>query len=183
MTSSLSEEMTGISSMPITTPAASADSAEIVQAQRLARVADEGRDRQGREEAEHDGGDAGQHFEDRLEDRPHGGRGIFGHVDRGEAGRSGPATHMAMTVMSKVPVSSGMKPKTGGDPVGAHCVPGEEASGGTSLKKRAVSNSTEKTMPMVVRMAIAEQTTRKPSVIRSNRLRARNSGEILVNNA
>ena len=90
---------------------------------------------------------------------------------------------MAIVVMSSVPVSSGMKPKDGGVPVGAHSTPVKNSKAGISLKKRPVSNSTDMRMPMVVRTAIPEHTTRKPSVIFSNRLRARKSGVILENSA
>jgi hypothetical protein len=69
MTSSLSEEMTGTSSMPMTRPAASADSAAIAEADHgLARIAHEGCNRERRKEAQDHGGNARQHFQHGLEE-------------------------------------------------------------------------------------------------------------------
>ena len=45
-------------------------------------------------------------------------------------------------------------------------------------KKRAVSKSSDRTIATVVKIAINEARTSRPSVIASTRLRARNSGVI-----
>ena len=82
---------------------------------------------------------------------------------------------MAIAVISNVPTSSGMKPKEAGVEVGDHCVPKRNDSGETSRKKMMVSNSTEKTMPMVVRMATPEQAISTKRMKRSKLLRARKS--------
>ena len=97
--------------MPMTRPAASALSEATSRPERLAPAADERRHRQGGEEAEHHGRDAGQDLQDRLGER----RARAGWRTR--PGRSptnspiGPATQMAMKVISSVPASSGTKPK------------------------------------------------------------------------
>ena len=44
------------------------------------------------------------------------------------------------------------------------------------LKKRAVSNTSDRTMATVVKIAISEAEISRPSTISSTRLRARNSG-------
>ena len=101
----------------------------------------------------------------------------------------GPATHMAMKVMSSVPTSSGTNPKAvwispwsaRSADCGFQSVPNRNwVIVGLPLmlgskKKRHVSVTTEKMMPMVVRMATKAQAMSTTSTKRSNRLRARNS--------
>ena len=68
---------------------------------------------------------------------------------------------MAIVVISSVPVTSGTMPNAPDEPTwsariavcGLHCRPNRNSSGETFSKKRTVSNSTENTMPMVVRTA------------------------------
>ena len=85
---------------------------------------------------------------------------------------------MAITVMSSVPTSSGIRPKEAGVPVGDQWLPNRNSMGETERKKIIVSNSTEKTMPMVVSTATAEQATRTTSTTRSKALRARKSAAL-----
>ena len=100
---------------------------------------------------------------------------------------TGTATSMAMKEMSSVPTNSGMAPKAPDAPTwsarmaicGLHSVPKRKPVTGTAWKKRIDSNSTESTIPMVVRMAIVELTMSRPSTIRSTEFRARLSGSMV----
>ena len=91
---------------------------------------------------------------------------------------------MAMTVISSVPVTSGTMPKAPDEPTwsariavcGLHCRPNRKSSGETFSKKRTVSNSTENTMPMVVRTATQAQASSTILTTRSTWLRARKFG-------
>ena len=59
---------------------------------------------------------------------------------------------------------------------GFQTVPVRKSKTGISLKNRIDSKTTEKTMPIVVMMAISEHTPRPMSISRSTALRARKSG-------
>ena len=86
-----------------------------------------------------------------------------------------------------VPVNSGTAPKAPDDPTwslriavwGLHSRPKRNCVIGTSRKKRIASNSTEKTMPTVVKTAMLDATISRPRTIFSTRFRARKSGRIL----
>ena len=88
---------------------------------------------------------------------------------------------MAITVISKVPVTSGTMPKAPDDPTwsarmavcGLHCVPNRKSIGETFSKNRTVSNSTENTIPIVVSTATLAQASRTTFTARSTWLRAR----------
>ena len=90
--------------------------------------------------------------------------------------------------MSIVPANSGTAPKLPVDPTwsarmavcGLQLRPKRNSVTGTSRKKRIASNTTERTIPTVVRMAMLEAATNNTSTNRSTRLRARKSGEILL---
>ena len=62
-----------------------------------------------------------------------------------------------MRVISSEPTSRGMKPNEAGVDVGAQWVPNRNSTGETSPKNASVSNRTERTMPIVVKTATAEQ--------------------------
>ena len=87
-------------------------------------------------------------------------------------------------MMSMVPANSGTAPKAPEEPTwsalsavcGLHCRPNRNSLGGTLAKKRMVSNSTDRTMPMVVSTATQEQAISSPLTTRSTVLRARKSG-------
>ena len=93
------------------------------------------------------------------------------------------ATIMAMIApMKAVPQNSGIDPKAGrsglvgaqrglGTPGGAE----QEFARLTRLKKRRLSNSSDRTMPSVVRMAISEAPSSSPIAQRSTPVRARKS--------
>ena len=57
-----------------------------------------------------------------------------------ESRPSGPATAMAITVISSVPASRGMKPKEAGVPVGDQWVPNRNSMGETARKKAATAS-------------------------------------------
>ena len=67
-----------------------------------------------------------------------------------------------MADISNVPANNGTAPKAPEDPTwssrmavcGLHFKPNKKSSGGTALKKRMASNTTERTIPTVVTMAI-----------------------------
>ena len=94
------------------------------------------------------------------------------------------ATSMAMAEISSVPVNTGMAPKA--PPAvtwpsrmgicGSHFNPKKNSNGDTRSKKRMVSNSSDRTMPSVVRMAMSEQAIINPLRTRSVAWRARNCG-------
>ena len=82
--------MSGTIIMPMTRPAASADSEATAKPEGFTGVADEGGNREGGEEAEHHGGHARQDFKHRLQDAAHAPAGILRHVDgREQAKRPG----------------------------------------------------------------------------------------------
>ena len=75
------------------------------------------------------------------------------------------ATIMAMIApMKAVPQNSGIEPNAPDEPAwsariavcGLQVVPNRNSVGLTSLKKRRLSNSSDRTMPSVVRMAISD---------------------------
>ena len=81
------------------------------------------------------------------------------------------ATIMAMIApMNAVPQNSGIDPKAPDDPAwsarmavcGLQVVPNRNSVGLTRLKKRRISNSSDRTMPSVVRIAISEAPTSSP---------------------
>ncbi len=73
----------------------------------------------------------------------------------------GTATNMAMAEISSVPANSGTAPKAPEEPTwsarsavcGLHSRPNRNSVTGTLSKKRSDSNSTDSTMPTVVRIA------------------------------
>ena len=82
--------MKGMIIMPMTMPAASADSDEALRSHGFGGAADEGGEAQSGEEAIDDGGDACEDFEHGLGDGVGFGAGIFGHIDgRHESDGSG----------------------------------------------------------------------------------------------
>src|SRR6056297_1876369 len=99
----------------------------------------------------------------------------------------GPATSMAIKEISRVPANSGIAPKAPEAPTwsmrsavcGLQLVPNRNSVTGTRWKKRIDSNSTDRTIPTVVRIAISEEPIRKASASRSMRLRARMPGEMV----
>ena len=72
---------------------------------------------------------------------------------------------MAISVISSVPAKSGTAPKAPELPTwsariavcGLHCRPNRNSCIGTCAKKRRASNSSDRTMPTVVKTAIVEQ--------------------------
>ena len=97
---------------------------------------------------------------------------------------SGTATVSAMILIISVPQSSGNRPKSPTLPVpvvekrGFQVVPKKISTGLTMPKKRMVSDSIDRTMPTVVRMAITEQITISARTASSTWLRARRVGEM-----
>src|SRR5690606_11962255 len=93
----------------------------------------------------------------------------------------GTATNMAMADTTSVPTKSGTAPKAPELPTwsariavcGLHSRPKTNSQKGTARKKRRDSNSTEKTMATVVKMAIREQASSKYLKMRSTLTRAR----------
>ncbi len=92
------------------------------------------------------------------------------------------ATIMAMIAPMKiVPQNNGTEPSdspgaAGSMLCGLQCVPNRKSIGLTRAKKRRLSNSSDATMPTVVRIAIREASSRPIITSRSTRVRARNSG-------
>ena len=91
---------------------------------------------------------------------------------------------MAIIMIRKVPTKSGTAPKA---PVpaywsarmaiwGFHSIPNRNSWIGTAWKKRQLSQTSEATMPAVVRMAVTEQAMNRPAIQPSTLLRARNCG-------
>ena len=97
----------------------------------------------------------------------------------------GVATVMAIRAISSVPRNTGTAPKAPAPATcsarmaicGSHRRPKKKSAGGTSAKKAQASQSSETTMPTVVKIATTEQNTMKPVSARSTLLRARNRGE------
>ena len=97
---------------------------------------------------------------------------------------TGAATVIAMNEMSRVPAKSGTAPKAPEDPTwssriavcGLQPRPNRKSASGTWPKKRIASNSTERTMPMVVKIATVEHAIRKTLTIRSTWFLARSAG-------
>ena len=89
-----------------------------------------------------------------------------------------------MPAISSVPVNSGTAPKAPDEPTwsarmascGLQFRPNRNSVIGTIWKKRIDSNSTEMTMPMVVKMAMLEARISAPRTMVSTRLRARSAG-------
>lgn len=79
---------------------------------------------------------------------------------------------MAIKVINSVPTNSGIKPNVGGSPVGDHFMPVKKSSACTSRKKVKVSKATDAKIPMVVRIATAEDAISTPKVIFSKIFRA-----------
>jgi hypothetical protein len=81
----------------------------------------------------------------------------------------GTATSIAMPEIIAVPAKTGIAPKAPEEPTwsvriaiwGLHSKPNKNSVIGITLKKRIASNSTDKTIPMVVKMAKVEQAMRK----------------------
>ena len=98
---------------------------------------------------------------------------------------TGTATNMATAEMRSVPVKRGTMPNAPEAPTwseriavcGLHSTPKRKSKGDTLRKKRSASNSTDSTMPAVVRMATVELATMKTRTAPSTWLRARNRGE------
>ena len=92
----------------------------------------------------------------------------------------GAATSMAMNEISRVPANSGTAPNAPLEPTwpsrmavcGLQSRPNRNSAAGTAWKKRAASNSTDSTMPMVVKMASIEHSSRKARMMRSTWMRA-----------
>ncbi len=85
--------------------------------------------------------------------------------------------------ISTVPQNSGMPPKVSGcgaPLVGAQVVPNSSSAGETRRKKRIDSNSSDSTMPNVVRIATSDASSSTAITIFSTRLRARKSGWMRV---
>ena len=94
------------------------------------------------------------------------------------------ATIMAMIApMKVVPQNKGTDPNAPDDPAwsarsavcGLHVVPNRNSVGLTMLKKRRDSNSSDRTMPSVVRIAISDAPTSSTMTQRSTPVRARKS--------
>ena len=97
------------------------------------------------------------------------------------------ATIMAIIApMKAVPQNSGIEPKAPDEPAwsariavcGLQVVPNRNSVGLTRLKKRMDSNSSERTIPSVVRIAMSEAPRSNPNIQRSTPVRARNSTPI-----
>ena len=174
--------------MPMTRPAASALSDATSRPKDSPHAADERRHRERGEEAQHDRGNAGQRLQDRLEDRPHPRAGILGQIDRreqaeraghahGDEGDQQRADQQRDETVGRVRCRPGRR---AWPPAGSiRCRTGTRVTVGLPLmlgskKNRQVSVTTEKTMPIVVRMAISAHTSSTTRTKRSNRLRARN---------
>ena len=69
---------------------------------------------------------------------------------------------------------------TGPPLCGAQLVPNNSSIGDTSWKKRIDSNSSDSTMPKVIRIATSEASSRNAMTIRATRVRARKSGLMRV---
>ena len=97
---------------------------------------------------------------------------------------TGAATIIAMNEMSRVPAKRGIAPKAPEEPTwssriavcGLQARPNRKSASGTWPKKRSASNSTERTMPRVVKIATVEHAIRKIPAIRSTWFRARSPG-------
>ena len=98
----------------------------------------------------------------------------------------GTATTIAMKEISRVPVNRGTAPKAPEEPTwsariaicGLQRNPKRKSVTGTFWKNKTDSNTTESTMPTVVKIAIVEQAIRKTIVPFSTLLRARCSTSI-----
>jgi len=94
-----------------------------------------------------------------------------------ESSPNGPATVIATAAMSPVPTSSGITPNAPLDPTwssrmaicGLQFSPNRKSNSGTASRKRRVSNSSDKAIPTVVRIATRELAARSPSRTRSPR--------------
>ena len=101
----------------------------------------------------------------------------------------GTATSMATRLISMVPANSGMAPNAPSAATwsarravcGLQWMPNRKSTGEMRAKKRRLSNSSDSTMPSVVRMATAEQITSTTIRNRSSALRARRSGRSVWN--
>ena len=97
----------------------------------------------------------------------------------------GAATVIAMNEMSAVPANSGIAPKAPEDPTwssriaicGLQSRPNRKSVIPTWPKKRIASNSTESTMPSVVKIATVELAISAMRTICSTWLRARRAGD------
>ncbi len=89
------------------------------------------------------------------------------------------ATSMAMIAPIRiVPQNSGIAPNRSGSTLpdaGFQLVPVRKAIGDTMLKKRADSNTSDRTIPIVVRIAISDAISSVAMTTRSTRVRARKS--------
>ena len=100
---------------------------------------------------------------------------------------TGTATIIAITVISIVPANTGIAPNAPDAPTwsarmavcGLHSSPNRKSTGETLVKKVSASNSSDSTMPTVVRMAMIEATISIDRMTRSTRFRARMAGETL----
>jgi hypothetical protein len=91
-------------------------------------------------------------------------------------------------VISSVPAKTGTAPKAPDEPTwsariavcGLHWSPNRKSRGGTRSKKRAASNTRDRTMPIVARIAISEQAANRARRTVSTTGRARSAGDTRV---
>ena len=100
---------------------------------------------------------------------------------------TGTATIIAMTVIRIVPANTGIAPNAPDAPTwsarmavcGLHSSPNRKSIGEILVKKAIASNSSDRTIPTVVRMAMVEATISMSRMTRSTRFRARMAGVTL----
>ena len=155
--------------IPMTSPAASADSEDRAEADRFAGPADEGGHGQRGEEAVDHGRDAGEDLENRLGEGAEARRGVVRKVDRRHQPDRRGDEHGDERDEQRADEERDRRrrprrccrwpppPAPSNALCGLQCVPKRKSKNGTFSKKRSDSKISERTMPSVVRMATTEQ--------------------------